>query len=77
MTSQCGSASLTTDRVPPGRGNVVHEARYLPYGGVRWEKGAKTTDYGFTGQRAEASFGLMDFNARYYIRQSRYDGART
>jgi RHS repeat-associated protein len=24
------------------------------------------TDYGFTGQRNEAEFGLMDFNARYY-----------
>jgi RHS repeat-associated protein len=57
-----GSTSLTTD----SSGNVVHEARYLPYGQVRWESGASTTDFGFTGQRDEASFGLMDFNARYY-----------
>jgi len=57
-----GSTSLTTDST----GGVVHEARYLPYGEVRWEIGAETTDYGFTGQRNEDGFGLMDFNARYY-----------
>jgi RHS repeat-associated protein len=57
-----GSTSLTTD----SSGQVVHEARYLPYGQVRWESGASTTDFGFTGQRGESSFGLMDFNARYY-----------
>ncbi|RIK33445.1 MAG: hypothetical protein DCC55_34920, partial [Chloroflexi bacterium] len=57
-----GSTSLTTD----SSGQVVHEARYLPYGQVRWENGSATTDFGFTGQRDESSFGLMDFNARYY-----------
>ncbi len=55
------STTLTTDQ----SGNIVAEARYLPYGGLRWENGAAVTDFGFTGQRAEA-FGLLDYNARYY-----------
>jgi RHS repeat-associated protein len=57
-----GSTSLTTD----GGGKVVHEARYLPYGQVRWEQGGGVTDFGFTDQRNKADFGFMDFNARYY-----------
>jgi RHS repeat-associated protein len=55
------STTLTTDQ----SGNLVAETRYLPYGGLRWESGAAVTDFGFTGQRAEA-FGLLDYNARYY-----------
>ena len=56
-----GSASLVTD----GGGNVVSQSRYLPYGKQRWSSGAKLTDFGFTGQRADG-FGLMDYHARYY-----------
>jgi RHS repeat-associated protein len=56
-----GSTSLTTDSAA----NVVHEARYYPYGGERWAVGVGVTDFGFTGQRDD-SFGLMDYNARYY-----------
>jgi RHS repeat-associated protein len=33
---------------------------------VRWRSGASVTDFGFTGQRLESGFGLMDYNARYY-----------
>jgi RHS repeat-associated protein len=57
-----GSTSLTTDQ----SGAVVAQVRYLPYGEERWSTGALPTDFGFTGQRQEAGFGLMDYNARYY-----------
>ncbi len=57
-----GSTSLTTD----SSGGVVSEVRYRPYGEVRWSNGTSVTDFGFTSQRNEASFGLMDYNARYY-----------
>ncbi|HEX9679788.1 MAG TPA: RHS repeat-associated core domain-containing protein, partial [Candidatus Saccharimonadales bacterium] len=57
-----GSTSLTTDET----GNIVSEVRYLPYGEERWASGATPTDFTFTGQRNEAGFGLMDYNARYY-----------
>jgi RHS repeat-associated protein len=57
-----GSTSLTTN----SEGNVVSEVRYHPYGQERWANGEAVTDFGFTSQRNEASFGLMDYNARYY-----------
>jgi RHS repeat-associated protein len=53
-----GTASLTT-------GATSNSARYLPFGGTRWESGV-ATDLRFTGQRQESGFGLYDFNARYY-----------
>jgi RHS repeat-associated protein len=57
-----GSTSLTTDIT----GTLVAETRYLPYGEERWISGTLVTDFTFTGQRAEAGFRLMDYNARYY-----------
>jgi RHS repeat-associated protein len=57
-----GSTSLTTDI----NGAPVAETRYLPYGEERWTNEAQPTDFTFTGQRAEAGFRLMDYNARYY-----------
>jgi RHS repeat-associated protein len=57
-----GSTTLTTDDT----GAVVAQSRYLPHGQLRWTSGASPTDFGFTGQRDETSFGLMDYNARYY-----------
>jgi RHS repeat-associated protein len=57
-----GSTSLTTDN----SGTVVAETRYLPYGEERWASGGAVSDYTYTGQRAEAGFRLMDYNARYY-----------
>jgi RHS repeat-associated protein len=39
---------------------------FTPYGEERWTNGATPTDFTFTGQRNEAGFGLMDYNARYY-----------
>lgn len=41
-------------------------ALYDPYGGVRYSTGTMPTDYGFTGQHADASTGLDYYNARYY-----------
>ncbi|NJN93666.1 MAG: RHS repeat-associated core domain-containing protein [Anaerolineales bacterium] len=57
-----GSTSLTTNQ----SGVLVSQARYLPYGEERWTDKASPTDFGFTSQRKEAGFGLMDYNARYY-----------
>lgn len=45
---------------------MTSEVRYDPYGQERWANGVAVTDFGFTSQRNEASFGLMDYNARYY-----------
>jgi RHS repeat-associated protein len=56
-----GSTSLTTD----ASGGIVAQSRYLPYGQERWTSGPAQTDFTFTGQRND-SFGLSDFNARYY-----------
>src|SRR5439155_7189317 len=53
-----GSASLTT-------GATTNQARYLPFGGTRWDNGVGT-DLQFTGQRRDANDGLYDFNARFY-----------
>jgi RHS repeat-associated protein len=39
---------------------------YAPYGGARYSNGTMPTDYGFTGQRADASTGLDYYGARYY-----------
>jgi RHS repeat-associated protein len=61
-TDHLGSTSLTTDE----DGLPMAQARYLPYGEERWTAGGAVSDYTFTGQRAERSFGLMDYNARYY-----------
>jgi hypothetical protein len=44
-----GSTSLTTDK----DGVIVAQSRYLPYGQERWITGTLTTDFGFTGQRAD------------------------
>ncbi|MBI1879535.1 MAG: RHS repeat-associated core domain-containing protein [Chloroflexi bacterium] len=56
-----GSVSLTTN----ASGGLVSQSRYLPYGETRWGSSGPT-DFGFTGQRNEAGFGLMDYGARYY-----------
>jgi RHS repeat-associated protein len=57
-----GSTSLTTD----ANGQKVARVLYCPYGEERYVEGTLSTDYGYTGQRSEAGFGLMDYNARYY-----------
>src|SRR5262249_49350655 len=57
-----GSVSLTTN----ASGGLVAQSRYLPFGEERWSSGAAPTDFGFTSQREESGFGLVDYNARYY-----------
>jgi RHS repeat-associated protein len=57
-----GSASLTTNTSRA----VVGEMGYFPYGQTRWITGTVATDRRYTGQREEASTGLLDYNARYY-----------
>jgi len=59
---QLGSSTLVTD----AEGTVTAETRYLPFGQRRWQLGDTPTDLGFTGQREERAFGLIDYNARYY-----------
>jgi RHS repeat-associated protein len=57
-----GSTSLTTNEA----GGFEARVLYYPYGEERYTEGTLLTDYGYTGQRSEAGFGLMDYNARYY-----------
>jgi hypothetical protein len=38
-------------------GATSNSARYLPFGGTRWESGSTPTDFQFTGQRHESGFG--------------------
>lgn len=50
-------------------GVVLSANRYLLYGEVRTDTSLTAiteTDFGYTGQRNYSSFGLMDYNARYY-----------
>ncbi|MBI5877540.1 MAG: RHS repeat-associated core domain-containing protein [Chloroflexi bacterium] len=61
-TDHLGSVSLTTD----GAGAVVSEQKFTAWGVVRAANGAMPTDVGYTGQRADASTGLMFYGARYY-----------
>jgi RHS repeat-associated protein len=57
-----GSVSLATD----DQGNLLSQARYTPYGQVRWNGDTvMPTKFAFTGQRQDG-FGLMDYNARFY-----------
>jgi len=69
-----GSVSLATDH----NGNLVAQARYAPYGQVRWNgETAMPTKFAFTGQRQDG-FGLMDYNARFYSpRMGRFISADT
>ncbi|MBI5876105.1 MAG: RHS repeat-associated core domain-containing protein [Chloroflexi bacterium] len=62
LRASLGSVSLTTD----GAGAVVSEQKFTAWGVVRAANGAMPTDVGYTGQRADASTGLMFYGARYY-----------
>ena len=60
---QLGSTSLVVD----GAGRVVSEVRYRPWGEVRYNRGALSTRYTYTGQYSHlAEFGLYFYNARWY-----------
>jgi RHS repeat-associated protein len=47
-------------------GSATASLLYAPYGGTRYSSGTMPTDYGFTGQHADAATGLDYYNARYY-----------
>ncbi len=57
-----GSTSVATDT----SGNPISKQTYLAFGAVRTSEGTSPTDYGFTGQRFDASSALMYYGARYY-----------
>lgn len=57
-----GSATVTLDAA----GNAAATVLYAPYGAVRYASGVMPTDYGFTGQRADAVTGLDYYGARYF-----------
>jgi RHS repeat-associated protein len=63
LTDHLGSVVAVTDT----SGALVEdsEQRYMPFGQPRLEANAQT-DFGYTGQRALAGTGLMDYNARWY-----------
>jgi RHS repeat-associated protein len=57
-----GSATLALSST----GTVQAAQLYAPYGGGRYASGTMPTDYGFTGQHADAATGLDYYVARYY-----------
>ncbi len=58
-----GSTSLATNAY----GYQTSRLAYKPFGGTAWFTAALPTDYGFTGQRFEATPGyIYDFGGRYY-----------
>jgi RHS repeat-associated protein len=54
-----GSTSKTT-------GASASTQTYYPFGAIRTSSGTVPTDYGFTGQKRDASANLMYYGARYY-----------
>ena len=63
-TSYQGSIVEALDST--GAVGVIASQLYAPYGGIRYASGALPTDYGYTGQRADASTRLDYYGARYY-----------
>ncbi len=61
---QLGSTTLIIDTAPTP--NVTQREYYKPFGEVAFTSGSSRTDKGFTGQRLDASSGLMYYGARYY-----------
>jgi RHS repeat-associated protein len=57
-----GSTSLATT----ASGAVHSRQGYYPYGETRYATGTLPTDFGFTGQRNDATIGLYDYHARWY-----------
>ena len=61
LSDHLGSTSLTTN----ASGALVSELRYKAWGETRYSSGTTATNYRYTGQREESSFGLYFFNARW------------
>jgi RHS repeat-associated protein len=47
-------------------GSAQASQLYAPYGSLRYSQGTMPTDYGFTGQRSDATTGLQYFGSRFY-----------
>ena len=62
LSDHLGSTSITTN----SSGVLVSELRYKPWGETRYSSGTTPTNYKYTGQREESSFGLYFYNARWY-----------
>jgi RHS repeat-associated protein len=46
---------------------MTRQERYKPFGETLWSAGTNTpTTQAYTGQKRESSFGLYDYNARWY-----------
>jgi RHS repeat-associated protein len=56
----------STNVIVSEEGEKLGELRYKAWGETRYAWGAAGTDYRYTGQRDEASFGLYYYNARWY-----------
>lgn len=61
LTDHLGSVVAITD----ASGSLLSEQRFMPFGEPRLGASAPT-DFSYTGQRALAGTGLMDYNARFY-----------
>jgi RHS repeat-associated protein len=61
LTDHLGSTSLVTN----ASGALVSELRYKAWGEKRYSSGTTATNYRYTGQREESSFGLYFYNARW------------
>ncbi|HEY9078051.1 MAG TPA: RHS repeat-associated core domain-containing protein [Anaerolineaceae bacterium] len=62
FADRLSSASLVTTT----QGEKIADQRYLPFGEERWNAVDLPNDRGYTGQRNEPGFGLLDYNARFY-----------
>jgi len=62
LSDHLGSTSLTTNN----SGGLISELRYKPWGETRYTSGTTATNYRYTGQREESTFGLYFYNARWY-----------
>ena len=62
ISDHLGSTSMVLDDA----GAILNEQRYMPFGEVRGDAGSiSETDFGYTGQRALAGMGLMDYRYRF------------
>jgi RHS repeat-associated protein len=62
FSDHLGSTSVMVD----SSGAVMSRQLYRAFGAPRYSSGTDLTDYGYTGQRADDSIGLMYYNARWY-----------
>jgi RHS repeat-associated protein len=65
LSDHLGSTSILSN----SSGGVVSGSttRYLPFGGYRTTPSQTITDRDFTGQKENADYGLLFYNARFYI----------